>query len=199
MNTNEKHIVGVYDTEAEAIRAVEDLKAKGYRADDISVIGRNRKDIETITDETGTKAGEGAAAGAATGGAIGGLAGLLAGVGALAIPGIGPILAAGPIAATLTGAAVGAGTGGLAGALIGMGIPEDEANRYDSYVKEGKILVLVDRDPNHLDRETLTDDLTLTGHNDVDRTLAGDYNRTRSTLTEEDRVIGTEGRPGVYS
>lgn len=199
MHTNEKHIVGVYDTEAEAIRAVEDLKAKGYRAEDISVIGKNRKDIETITDETGTKAGEGAAAGAATGGAIGGLAGLLAGVGALAIPGIGPILAAGPIAATLTGAAVGAGTGGLAGALIGMGIPEDEADRYDSYVKEGKILVLVDRDINNLDRETLTDDLTLTRHNDVDRTLTEDYNRTRSTLTEEDRVIGTEGRPGVYS
>ncbi|HWO97181.1 MAG TPA: general stress protein [Bacillus sp. (in: firmicutes)] len=185
MNTNEKHIVGVYDTEAEAIRAVEDLKEKGYRAEDISVIGKNRRDIEAIADETGTKAGEGAAAGAATGGAIGGLAGLLAGVGALAIPGIGPILAAGPIAATLTGAAVGAGTGGLAGALIGMGIPEDEADRYDSYVKEGKILVLVDRDRNNVnfDRETLTDDLTST---------------RRSTLTHEGETLGTDGRP-VFS
>ncbi|MFC3885397.1 general stress protein [Bacillus songklensis] len=209
MSTNEKHIVGVYDTEEAAIRAVEDLKNKGYRAEDISVIGKSRDEVDAITDETGTKAGEGAVTGAATGGAIGGIAGLLAGVGALAIPGIGPIVAAGPIAATLAGAAVGAGTGGLAGALIGMGIPEDEAERYDSYVKEGKILVLVDRDAGaaDIDRETLTDDVSLTRRNALrendpltrERTLTDNNSLTRKgTLTDGDRVLGTDGRPTTY-
>ncbi|PLR76880.1 hypothetical protein CU633_13315 [Bacillus sp. V3-13] len=147
-----KHIVGVYDTHEEAIRAVEDLKMQGYRSEEISVIGRNDDEVDEVTEATGTKADEGLAAGAATGGALGGLAGLLAGVGALAIPGVGPIIAAGPIAATLTGAAVGAGAGGLTGALIGMGIPEDEAGRYESEVKAGKILVLVDRESARMGR-----------------------------------------------
>jgi len=86
------------------------------------------------------------ATGAATGGLLGGAAGLLASLGLLAIPGIGPILAAGPIAATLTGAAVGAGAGGLLGGLIGLGIPEDEAHQYNRYVDNDNILVLVDSD-----------------------------------------------------
>jgi uncharacterized membrane protein len=142
----DKRVVGVYDNGDDAIRAVEELKAQGYDRDDISVVAKDRDDVDAVNEETGTKTEEGLATGAAAGGLLGGAAGLLAGVGALAIPGIGPILAAGPIAATLTGAAVGAGTGGLAGALIGMGIPEDEANRYESDVKAGKLLVLVDPD-----------------------------------------------------
>nr|WP_317617292.1 general stress protein [Paenibacillus elgii] len=141
---NEKKIVGVFQTEQEAIRAIEGLKRQGYRADEISVIAKDKKDVSAVADQTGSKAPEGAAAGAATGGMLGGIAGLLAGIGALAIPGVGPIIAAGPIAATLTGAAVGAGAGGIVGGLIGMGIPEDEAKRYNEYVKEGSILVLVD-------------------------------------------------------
>lgn len=145
MDNQNKNIEGVYDTEQEAILAVEDLKRQGYRAEEISVISKNREDVDFITEETGTKAGAGAATGAVTGGTLGGLTGLLAGVGALAIPGIGPIIAAGPIAATLTGVAAGAGVGSLTGALIGMGIPEDEAKIYDESVKEGKILVLVER------------------------------------------------------
>ncbi len=148
MYTHEKHLVGVYDTEREAIQAVEDLKRQGYAADEISVIGENHDDVDKINDATGTKTEDDLVAGAATGGAVGGLVGLLAGVGALAIPGIGPLIAAGPIAATLGGAAVGAGVGGLAGALIGLGFPEEEANRYEGYVKEGKILVVVERRDN---------------------------------------------------
>lgn len=151
MENNNKRIVGVYDTEQEAINAVEDLKKQGYDSDDISVIGKNQDDVDAVTDETGTKAEEGLATGAAAGGAIGGVTGLLAGIGALAIPGIGPIVAAGPIAAALTGAAVGAGTGGLAGALIGLGIPEEEAREYNEYVNAGKILVLVDKDTDMAD------------------------------------------------
>lgn len=142
----ERHIVGYYDTEQEAVHAIEELKREGYVADDISVISKNRDDVDYITDETDTKAPEGAATGATTGGVLGGLGGVLAGLGALAIPGIGPVVAAGPIIAGLTGAAAGAGVGGLAGALIGMGIPEEEAHRYNDYVNEGKILVLVDRE-----------------------------------------------------
>ncbi|WP_075618745.1 general stress protein [Paenisporosarcina indica] len=140
----DKRVIGVYDNGDDAVRAVEGLKAQGYDRDDISIVAKDRDEVEAVNAETGTKTEEGLAAGAATGGILGGAAGLLAGVGALAIPGIGPILAAGPIAAMLTGAAVGAGTGGLAGALIGMGIPEDEADQYERDVKEGKLLVLLD-------------------------------------------------------
>lgn len=141
-----RKIVGVFETNREASSAIDDLKHHGFEADEISVITKDREELRRITDETDTKAPEGVAAGAATGGVLGGTAGLLAGLGALAIPGIGPILAAGPIAATIAGAAVGAGAGGLVGGLIGMGIPEEEAQQYEGYVEEGRILVLVDED-----------------------------------------------------
>lgn len=141
-----QRIVGAFSTEQEATRAIEDLKQQGYGTEDISVIAKDRKEMSTINEETGTKAPEGLASGAATGGVLGGVTGLLAGLGALAIPGIGPIVAAGPIAATLTGAAVGAGAGGLVGGLIGLGIPEEEAEEYDEFVEEGRILVLVETD-----------------------------------------------------
>ncbi|WP_438495531.1 general stress protein [Paenibacillus sp. IHBB 3054] len=137
-------IVGVFDTEQEATRAIEGLQSRGVSNDEISVITRDRDELKSISDDTGTMAPEGVATGAATGGVVGGITGLLAGIGALAIPGIGPILAAGPIVATLTGAAIGAGAGGLVGGLIGLGIPEDEAKEYEGYVDSGKILVLVD-------------------------------------------------------
>lgn len=137
-------IVGVFDTEQEATRAIEGLQRQGVSNDEISVITRDRDEMKNISEDTGTMAPEGVATGAATGGVVGGITGLLAGIGALAIPGIGPILAAGPIVATLTGAAVGAGAGGLVGGLIGLGIPEDEAKEYEGHVDNGKILVLVD-------------------------------------------------------
>lgn len=141
-----KKIVGIFHNEYEASQAIEELKSRGFLTEDISVIARNRRDAEAISEQTGSKAPEGAASGAATGGVLGGVTGLLAGIGALAIPGIGPIIAAGPIAATLAGAAAGAGTGGLVGGLIGLGIPENEAESYDNYVDEGRILVMVDAD-----------------------------------------------------
>ncbi len=141
-----KKIVGVFNTEQEAINAIEGLKRQGYTSDEISVVGRNRDGIENVTDETNTKAPEGTVTGMATGGVIGGVTGLLAGIGLLAIPGIGPILAAGPIAATITGLAVGAGAGGVVGGLIGLGIPEEEARQYNDYVNDGRILVMVDSD-----------------------------------------------------
>ncbi|MFS0725622.1 general stress protein [Paenibacillus sp. 1P07SE] len=143
---SEKQIIGVFHSEKEAIQAIEGLKRRGYDTNEISIIAKDNEEASNVSDATGTKAPEGLATGATAGGVLGGLTGLLAGAGALAIPGIGPILAAGPIAAALTGAAVGAGAGGLVGGLIGLGIPEEEANRYSDYVNEGRILVLVEAD-----------------------------------------------------
>ncbi|MBO2944016.1 general stress protein [Paenibacillus sp. F411] len=161
-----KKIVGAFHTEQEATKAIEDLKQQGYSADEISVIAKDRDEAQHISDETETKAPEGLASGAATGGVVGGVTGLLAGLGALAIPGIGPIVAAGPIAATLTGAAVGAGAGGLVGGLIGLGIPEEEAKEYDEFVEEGRILVLVDTDDHRSDGvyDTFRRNNTLNAH-----------------------------------
>jgi Heat induced stress protein YflT len=157
MDRIEKNVVGVYDTEQEAIIAIEDLVKQGYDKQDICVIGKDLKNVNYIADETGTVAEESAATGALAGGTLGGLTGLLVGVGALAIPGVGPIIAAGPIASSLIGAVAGAGLGGLTGALIGIGIPDDQAELYGNSVKEGKILVLTKnrRTPNQDDRNTL--------------------------------------------
>lgn len=159
-------VVGSYRTEEQAIEAIEDLKRQGHRPEDISVISKNEDEANAVTDETDTEAAEGAATGAATGGVLGGVGGVLAGIGALAIPGIGPIVAAGPIAAGLTGAAAGAGVGGLAGALIGMGVPEDEAKEYEGRFNEGEILVLVEEEdtiPDRNDNENFTDRDPLIG------------------------------------
>ncbi|WP_144551599.1 general stress protein [Bacillus sp. X1(2014)] len=152
MDKHGKNIVGVYQSEQEAIAAIEDLIKWGYDKSEISVIGKDHNHLDTITEETGTAVEDTAATGALTGGAIGGATGLLAGLGALAIPGIGPIVAAGPIAASIMGALTGAGVGGLAGALIGLGIPDDDAKYYQESVEEGKILVLVNK-RDHTDKD----------------------------------------------
>ncbi|MEH7248512.1 general stress protein [Neobacillus niacini] len=138
----ERNVVGVYDSEQDAILAIEGLIRQGYDKQDICVIGKNLKHVNYIADETGTVAEESAATGALAGGTLGGLTGFLVGVGALAIPGVGPIVAAGPIASSLIGAVAGAGLGGLTGALVTIGIPDHEAEYYGNSVKEGKILVL---------------------------------------------------------
>ena len=155
METHNK-VVGVFRTEEDAIDAIKELRDQGYSENDISVIAKDKKDVKHIHEETGTKAPEGAATGMATGGILGGIGGLLLGAGALAIPGIGPIVAAGPIAAALGGAAVGAGAGGIVGALVGLGIPEDEAKEYERSVEEGDILVLVET--NEMDRHRKVND-----------------------------------------
>ncbi|WP_339317233.1 general stress protein [Paenibacillus sp. FSL R10-2734] len=146
-----KRIVGVFTAEYEASRAIEELKRQGCKTEDISIIARNIAETHSI--ETAEQTPGGLATGAATGGLLGGVTGLLMGIGALAIPGIGPIIAAGPLAATLAGAAIGAGSGGLVGGLIGLGIPEEEAKRYDNYLGEGHILVMVDVEGEQKERE----------------------------------------------
>jgi hypothetical protein len=122
---------------------VDRLKTAGFFNNDISVLFPDKTGSRDFAHEQHTKAPEGAVAGGATGAAIGGVLGWLAGIGTLAIPGLGPFIAAGPIMAALSGAALGGAVGGLAGALIGMGLPEFEAKRYESKVQGGNILISV--------------------------------------------------------
>jgi Protein of unknown function (DUF3341) len=134
---------GIYRTQGDVEYAVDLLRAEGFRNTDISVLFPENSGTKDFAVEKNTKAPEGTAAGATTGAVVGGTLGWLAGIGALAIPGIGPLIAAGPIVAALTGVGVGGAVGGITGALIGMGIPEYEAKRYEGRVKEGGILLSV--------------------------------------------------------
>ena len=120
-----------------------DLRAGGFSGDDISVLMADKAGTRDFAHEHNTKAPEGAATGAGTGVVLGGALGWLAGIGALAIPGVGPLIAAGPIMAALSGAAFGGTLGGITGALVGMGIPEFEAKRYEGKVKSGSSLISV--------------------------------------------------------
>lgn len=130
-------------TEAQADRIVRELQTVGFSNDDISVLFPDTRGTRDLGHEKHTKAPEGATTGAVTTGIVGGALGWLAGIGTLAIPGVGPFIAAGPILAALSGAAVGATVGGLAGALIGAGIPEYEVKRYEGKLASGNILISV--------------------------------------------------------
>jgi hypothetical protein len=136
-------VYGIYRARTDAETAVNQLQESGFRSEDISVLLQDNVGTKDFAHEKHTKAPEGATAGAVAGGAIGGTIGLLAGIGALAIPGVGPLIAAGPIMATLAGLGSGGVVGGLIGALAGMGIPEFEAKRYEGRIKEGGILLSV--------------------------------------------------------
>jgi hypothetical protein len=138
-----KAVFGLVDTESQAEGIVDSLKANGFSNNDISVLFPDKGGTRDFAHEKATKAPEGAAAGAGTGGVVGGVLGWLAGIGSLAIPGLGPFIAAGPIMAALAGAGAGAAVGGLTGALIGMGIPEYEAKQYEGKIKQGNILISV--------------------------------------------------------
>ena len=136
-------VFGIYRSSDHAERGVDTLSAAGFPTSDISVLLPDSRSSREFAHEKNTKAPEGAAAGVATGGLLGGALGLLAGVGALAIPGVGPFIAAGPIMGTLAGLGVGGAVGGLVGALVGMGIPEYEAKRYEGRIKSGGVLLSV--------------------------------------------------------
>jgi hypothetical protein len=136
-------VFGIFPTRSQAEVCVDTLLQAGFSNDDISVLLADSDSTRELATEKNTKAPEGATTGATAGGVIGGTLGLLAGIGSLAIPGVGPLIAAGPIMATLAGVGAGAAAGGLIGALVGMGIPEYEAKRYEGRVKNGGILVSV--------------------------------------------------------
>lgn len=136
-------VFAIFDSRAGVEKAVFDLKNHGFRAADISVLFPENIGNKDFAHEKETKAPEGIATGATGGAILGGTLGWLVGIGSLAIPGVGPFIAAGPIMAALSGAALGGAVGGLGGALVGMGIPEYEAKRYEGMVKDGGILVSV--------------------------------------------------------
>ncbi len=136
-------VFGIYQNAKQAERTVDDLLAAGFSNDDISVLLPDNEGTKDFAHDKSTKAPEGTTAGVTTGGIIGGTLGLLAGIGVLAIPGVGPFIAAGPIMGALAGLGVGGAVGGLIGALVGMGIPEYEAKRYEGHIKAGGILLSV--------------------------------------------------------
>jgi hypothetical protein len=136
-------VICIAKTESQAINIVNQLKAANFSSNDISVLLPDKSGTKDFAHEQHTKAPEGAATGGVTGGVLGGALGWLVGVGALAIPGVGPFIAAGPIMAALGGAALGGAVGGVAGALIGLGIPEYEAKRYEGKIKDGNVLISV--------------------------------------------------------
>lgn len=143
MGSKYKAVFGIFSTQAEAERAVDLLIAADFPSSSISVLLPDSRSTREFAHEKHTKAPEGTAAGATVGGAVGGTLGVLAGIGALAIPGIGPLIAAGPIVAGLAGLGAGGAVGGLVGALVGMGVPEYEAKRYEGRVKGGGTLLSI--------------------------------------------------------
>jgi hypothetical protein len=143
MENKKTAVFGIYTTVAAADLATDSLVTAGFSAADISALLPENLGSKPIAAEKATKAPEGATAGAGTGAVLGGALGVLAGVGLLAIPGLGPFIAAGPIMAGLAGLGVGGAVGGVTGALIGMGIPEYEAKRYEGRLKKGGILLSV--------------------------------------------------------
>jgi Protein of unknown function (DUF1269) len=159
-------VVGLVTSRINAEQLVGKLQRNGFVGSDISVLFPDDRGSKDFAHEQHTKAPEGAATGAGAGGIAGGTLGLMAGIGALAIPGVGPLIAAGPIMAALSGAAAGAIVGGLSGALIGLGIPEIEAKQYEGKLREGNILLSVHVD-NTAERDRAKEALKEYGAYDI--------------------------------
>ncbi len=171
MENKKTSVFGLFSSSAAAERGVEALINAGFSNNAISVLMQDSQSTKDFAHEKHTKAPEGTTTGVATGGVVGGTLGLLAGIGMLAIPGIGPFIAAGPIMGTLAGIGVGGTVGGLIGALVGLGIPEYEAKRYEGHLKSGGVLLSV-----HCDT---ADEITrakaiLTGTNATDIAATGE-------------------------
>lgn len=189
---------GIYTSEAIADTAVNQLLAAGFSNEDVSVLMSDVKGARDFAAEKNTKAPEGTATGVGVGGALGGALGLLAGIGALAIPGVGPLIAAGPIMAALAGLGVGGAVGGLVGALVGMGIPEYEAKRYEGRLKEGGILVSVHCETSE-EVTKAKDLLKATGAQDI--SSSGESSHGVDSKYKDPAHVKTEsatGRPSDY-
>src|SRR6476660_933034 len=176
-------VFGIYKSSMAAERAVDQILAAGFSNNDISVLLPDSQSSKEFAHEKNTKAPEGTTTGVATGGAIGGTLGLLAGIGALAIPGVGPLIAAGPIMGALAGLGAGGAVGGLIGALVGMGIPEYEAKRYEGRVKNGGVLLSVHCDTSEeIDRAKEL--LKTTGAEDIASAAEGSADRKAMDRTD---------------
>jgi hypothetical protein len=168
-------VFGIHPDYAAVEGAVDALRGAGFRNTDISVLMPENVGSKDLAHEKNTKAPEGAATGAGTGALLGGGLGWLVGIGALAIPGLGPFIAAGPIMAALAGIGVGAAAGGFTGGLIGLGIPEYEAKRYEGRVRNGGILLSVHSDSSDWTKKakqilenTGAEDISSTGESGAD-------------------------------
>jgi hypothetical protein len=182
-------VFGIYPDRASAETAVDILRTDGFRSTDISVLFPENQGTKDFAHEKNTKAPEGTATGATSGAVIGGALGWLVGIGALAIPGLGPFIAAGPIMAALAGAGAGGVVGGLAGALVGMGIPEYEAKRYEGRVKEGGILLSVHSDNSDWTKKA-KEILERTGAHDVSSSgeASADFQKTDKPMVRGAKV-----------
>jgi hypothetical protein len=194
MSNKNTAVLGIYATVGAAEAAVDHLIAKGFTNSAISVLLPDDESTRAFAHEKNTKAPEGATTGVTTGGIIGGTLGLLAGIGTLAIPGVGPLIAAGPIMASLAGLGVGGAVGGVVGALVGMGIPEYEAKRYEGAVKGGGTLLSVHCDTSEeidLAKETLKEtgarDIASTGEAGSEH-ADGNRRERYETASEEERL-----------
>ena len=188
-----KSVFGIYPSRSAVENAVTALRDTGFQQSDVSVLLPENLGNREIATQKNTKAPEGATTGAGSGAVIGGTLGWLVGIGALAIPGLGPFIAAGPIMAALAGAGVGGAVGGVTGALVGMGIPEFEAKRYEGRLQKGGILVSVHCDTSE-EMKRAKDILQRTGAEDIstagessadvkDKTDARDVPSTRKAGT----------------
>src|SRR5450755_1210217 len=185
MSDNKKtSVFGIYATRQSVENAVDTFLKSGFANSDVSVLLPENLGGKPLATHKDTKAPEGATAGGGAGAVIGGTLGLLAGIGALAIPGVGPFIAAGPIMAALAGIGVGGAVGGFAGALIGMGIPEYEAKRYEGRVKDGGILLSVHSDDSAWTKKA-KEILERTGAQDISSTGEASAERVEKTPVGE--------------
>jgi hypothetical protein len=175
MSDKKTSVFGIYGSRESVERAIDTFLTSGFGTSDVSVLLPENLGSKPIATHKETKAPEGATAGGGAGAVIGGTLGLLAGIGALAIPGVGPFIAAGPIMAALAGIGVGGAVGGFAGALIGMGIPEYEAKRYEGRIQKGGILLSVHCDTSdqvkrgkEIMKNTGAEDISSTGESSSD-------------------------------
>lgn len=196
-------VFGIYPSRASLENAVDTLKMEGFRNTDISVLYPDNVGNKDLVTEKATKAPEGAATGAGTGAVIGGALGWLAGIGALAIPGLGPFIAAGPILGMLGGLGAGGAIGGIAGGLIGMGIPEYEAKRYEGRMKEGGALLSIHCDNSEwvkkakdLLERTGAEDIASTGESGADYDKSDRPHRREETVGARSTVRGSN--PSKY-
>lgn len=180
---SKKSVFCIATTRAQAEQIVDRLKVANFSNNDISVLFPDKDTNRDFAHEKNTKAPEGAVTGAGTGGILGGALGWLVGIGALAIPGVGPFIAAGPIMAALSGAAIGAAAGGIAGGLIGLGIPELEAKRYEEKIKSGNILISVHTE-NSDEIKRAKEIFTQAGGQDICTT--GESSAPKETKAEKD-------------
>jgi len=181
-------VFGIYTGRYDAERGVDALTRAGFATTDISVLLEGGDSTKEFAHEKHTKAPEGTTTGAVAGGAVGGTLGLLVGIGTLAIPGLGPFIAAGPIMATLAGLGAGGAIGGLIGALVGLGIPEYEAKRYEGRIRAGGVLLSVHCDTSD-EIKTAKDVLERTGATDISSAAEADADAERKAeLKKEEKL-----------